>query len=325
MKEFIIDEYNEGKNLFRFIKGVLPDLKNRDIFKLIRKGVIKVNDKKEDFNKKLSKNDKVKIFMDQKRFNEKKSFKFNSIKTDFEIIFEDKNILVINKKMGTLVHPDKKNFKNTLTEMVKAYLYKKGEYKPNRYFDPSPCHRLDTNTSGIIVFAKNHNALKKINNLFKNRETLKLYRTIVYGKIINPILITSMIDTSENKENMVKVFDLKVYNIIPDKDKFLQENKFISATKVIPIKYDSQYSLVDIELWTGKKHQIRAHLSAAEHPLLGDNKYFTKAGLSLSQVAGIKNYFLHAYKLLLKDYGEWNAKFPKDFQQKAKELFNIDL
>ncbi|HOJ63749.1 MAG TPA: RluA family pseudouridine synthase [Spirochaetota bacterium] len=325
MKEFIIDQYNEGKNLFRFVKSVLPHLKNREIFKLIRKEVIKVNDKKTDFNQKLNRNDKVKIFMNEKNFKKQKDNKFSSIKTNFEIIFEDKDIIVINKEMGILVHPDKKEFKNTLSEMVKAYLYKKGEYKPNNFFNPAPCHRLDTNTSGIIVFAKNHNALKKVNLLFKERETIKLYRTIVYGKITTPILITSMIDTTENEENMVKVLDLKVYNIIPDKEKFLSENKFISATKMIPIKYESQYSLVDVELWTGKKHQIRAHLAAANHPILGDNKYFTKAGLSVSQLLGLKNYFLHAYKLILKGYGEWNAKFPEDFRQKAFELFKYEM
>lgn len=325
MKEFIIDEYNEGKNFFKFIKTVLPYLKNKEIFILIRKGVIKVNDKKADFNKKLIKNDKIKIFMNDKRFKEKNEFKFSSIKTYFEIIFEDKEIIVINKSMGILVHPDKKRFKDTLSEMVKAYLYKKGEYHPNKYFSPSPCHRLDTNTSGIIVFAKNHNALKKVNTLFKNKETTKIYRAIVYGKITDNILITSLIDSSENKENMVRVSDLKVYNIIPDKDKFLQQNQSISVTKVTPIKYESQYSLVDIELWTGKKHQIRAHLAASEHPLLGDSKYFTKASLSVSQLFGIKNYFLHAYKLVLKDYGVWEAKFPQDFKEQVKEFFKIEL
>ena len=166
---------------------------------------------------------------------------------------------------------DNNNYKINLYESVRSYLFKKGEYDPKEAFTPAPCHRLDRNTSGIIVIAKDHNTLQIVTNLFRERKTIKRYLALVYGEIKKSFLITSIFDTSENK---VVVAKLKILKKIPDKEAFLMNYPNLSATLIIPDKFSSNYSLINIELWTGKKHQIRAHLAAASYSLLGDKKYF---------------------------------------------------
>lgn len=327
MKMVIVNKANEGKKLFRYIRTLAPSMKNGEIFANIRKGKIKINNRIEDQDYILKDGDVVKIFFPDeiiKKYTDNDQNKYRSIDSNIDVIFEDKDIIVVNKPAGILVHPDKYEFKKTLVESVKAYLYKKNEFKPGDYFTPSPCHRLDTNTSGLIIFAKTHFGLQKITTLFRERASDKLYLALVYGKISSPILISSFIDSTENRENKVTVKDLQIHNFIPDKSKFIEENPNLSATYVKPLKYDSQRSLVEINLWTGKKHQIRACLAAANYPLLGEKKYYTYQSFSLSQLLNIADYYLHCYKLKINGYEEFKAPIPKEFSQKLSDMFKID-
>lgn len=319
MQRFIIDSKNQGQTLFRYIKKILPGLKNSEIFKLIRKKIITVNNKKKDFNYTLFNNDIINIYLKEKHINEKeKNKKFQTINKKLDVIFEDNDILVINKPSGLLTHPDKNEYKNNLYEFVRSYLFKKGEYDPKEVFTPTPCHRLDKNTSGIIVIAKNHITLQNITNMFRERKTIKIYLALVFGQIKKNIFISSIIDTSENK---VFVKNLKTFQKIPDKKDFLIKNSELSATLVVPKKTSSNYSLVNIELWTGKKHQIRAHLCTAGHPLLGDKKYFNNKSKNFSDKIKIKKNYLHSYQLKIDNYPEWTAEIPADFKNIINELF----
>jgi len=323
----IVDKANEGKKLFRYIRTLAPSMKNGEIFMSIRKGKIKINNRIEDQGYILKNGDVVKIFFPDeiiKKYTDNDRNKYRSIDSNIDVIFEDKDIIVVNKPAGILVHPDRREFKKNLVESVKAYLYKKNEFKPGDYFTPSPCHRLDTNTSGLIIFAKTHFALQKISTLFRERNGDKLYLALVFGKISSSILISSSIDASENKENKVAVKEAHIHNFIPEKSKFIEENPTLSATYVRPLKYDSRLSLVEINLWTGKKHQIRASLAAALHPLIGERKYYTSQSLSLSQMLNVSNYYLHCYKLKINGYEEFKAPIPKKFSQILSEMFKID-
>ncbi|OHD10623.1 MAG: hypothetical protein A2086_05560 [Spirochaetes bacterium GWD1_27_9] len=327
MKDFVIDKFNASKKVFRFVQDVLPEMRNTEVFKLIRKEVIKVNGKKADSNHILKEGDKVSFFLADIHFKNKgkQDEKFQSVSAKLDVIFEDNDILVVNKPAGLLVHPDKKEFKNTLTEISKAYLYRKGEYKPNNFFAPSPTHRLDTNTSGLVVIAKNQTSLKNITQKFRDRETAKTYLALAFGKITNKILLTSFIDASENKENKVSVIDFKVLHVIPDKKEFLENNKTLCATLITPIKSATNCTLVEVDLWTGKKHQIRTHLQSNQNPLLGDNKYYTKASMSLSQMFDIKNYFLHSYKLQIEGYPLLKASVPKEFKKIVYDILKYEI
>jgi 23S rRNA pseudouridine955/2504/2580 synthase len=306
----------------------MPGMTNTEIFKLIRKEIIKVNNKKTDSNYILKENDKVSFFLADVHFENKGrriQDKFQSVSSKIDVIFENDDVIVVNKPAGLLIHPDKKEFKNVLSEMIKSYLYKKGEYKPNNYFSPSPCHRLDSNTSGLVVFAKNQQSLHNITGEFRERESIKTYLALFFGKISGNTLLTSFIDASENKENKVKVENFKIFTMIPEKKDFLEENKTLSATLIKPLKWSGTSTLAEIDLWTGKKHQIRCHLQANSTPLLGDNKYFTAQALSMSQMYGIKNYFLHCYKLKLEGYNEWIAPVPLDFKKIVLETMKIEI
>ena len=319
MQHFIINNKNQGQTLFRYIKKLLPGLKNNEIFKLIRKKIITVNDKKKDSKYILNNNDKINIYLKDMHIKQKgKKNKFQSIKNKLDIIFEDNNILVINKPSGLLTHPDKTEHKNTLYEYVRSYLFKKGEYNPEDIFTP----RLDRNTSGIIIFEKNHNSLQYITKELRERHVIKKYLALVYGKIEKKILISSIIDDTSNK---IIIKNLKISEKIPYKKNFFLENSELSATLLIPEKISSNFSLVNIELWTGKKHQIRGHLCKIGHPLLGENKYFNTKSTIISDKYKIKRYYLHSYKIKINGYPEWQAEIPIDFKNKINELFNEEL
>lgn len=319
MQKFIIDNKNQGQTLFRFIKKALPGLKNSEIFKLIRKKIITVNNKKKDSNYTLFNNDIINIYLKKEHIKEKgKKKKFQTINKTLDVIFEDNDVLIVNKPKGLLTHPDKNQYKNNLHESVRSYLYKKGEYDPGQVFTPTPCHRLDKNTSGIIVIAKNHLSLQNITNMFRERKPIKKYKALVFSQIKKDIFISSIIDSSEN---MVKVKNLKISKNIPEKESFFIKNPEFSATLVIPEKISSNYSLVNVELWTGKKHQIRAHLCAIGNPLLGDKKYYNSKSKNFSEKLKINNYYLHSYQLKLDNYTEWTAPIPVDFKNRINELF----
>lgn len=319
MQQYIIDNKSHGQILFRYIKKVLPGLKNSEIFKLIRKKIITVNNKKTISKYKLNINDIISIYLKDEHLNKKvKKDKFQAINTKLNIIYEDKNLLVVNKQRGILTHPDNNNYKVNLYESVRSYLFKKGEYDPKETFTPAPCHRLDRNTSGIIVIAKNHDTLQLITNKFRERKTIKRYLALVYGKIIKNFLITSNINSTDN---MVSVSELKILTKIPNKEDFLMNNPDISATLIFPDKNTSKYSLINVELWTGKKHQIRAHLAASSNPLLGDKKYFNDRSNDISEKLKIKKYYLHSYQLKIDGFEQWEAEIPDDFKNKINELF----
>ncbi len=319
MQQFTIDNKSQGQILFRFIKKILPGLKNSEIFKLIRKKVITVNNKKISSNYKLNNNDIINIYLKDAHLNKKgKKNKLQAINNKLDIIYEDKNLLVINKPSGFLTHPDNNNYKINLYESVRSYLFNKEEYDPKEAFTPAPCHRLDRNTSGIIVIAKDHNTLQIITNKFRERKTIKRYFALVYGEIKKSFLITSIINSDDNKVSVTK---LKILKKIPDKDAFLMNNPDLSATLIIPDKISSNYSLINVELWTGKKHQIRAHLAASSYPLLGDKKYFNNKSKNISDNLKIKKYYLHSLKLKIEGYPQWEAKIPDDFKNKINELF----
>jgi len=320
LKKIIIDEKNKGKKIFRFVKSILPGLKNNEIFKLIRKKIITVNNQRVDNDYILQKNDEVGIFLKDEHFIIKgKKKKFQSINSKINVVFENDELVIVNKEKGLLSHPDKTEYKDNLYERIRAYLYKKEEYHPdNDLFAPALCNRLDRNTSGLIIAAKKHSTLKKINELFHNRNAEKTYLAIVYGKIDKKVQVISNIDDKEKKVAVANI--KKVYDFI-DKDELINNNSSLSITIVKPIEFTDDYSFVEIELWTGKKHQIRAHLTAIGHPLLGDRKYFNEEAKKVSGDLGFKSYYLHSHKLIIGSYPEFIAELPVEFNEKLSLLF----
>lgn len=277
-----------GQRLDKFLRKLLKDVPLSAIFKALRKGDVRVNGKKQKEKYSLVEGDIVEIKYIQSK---KEKKKFN--KVDFsalQIAYEDQNILVVEKWPGVLVHPDTENGEATLTDYVLSYLFNKGEYTPEEEltFVPAPCNRLDRNTSGLVIFGKNFEALKAMNALIRENQVDKFYNTLVKGKIKDG-LYKGYIKKNE-ETNISKVYS----NKIPD-------SKEISM-KVKTIQTNGAYSFLEIELITGRSHQIRAHLKHLGNPMIGDTKYGDKELNSFFyNKFGLHYQYLYAYKLIIRN------------------------
>ena len=303
MKQIIIDETSSGKKLFRFLQQrILTEMRNCDIFRVIRQGKIKVNGKKKPNDYILAAGDEIRIYLPDDLIQTKNvKPKYEGVSTRLDILYEDERIIVINKPAEMPVHATNNDHRHNLTDMVRAYLYKNSPY--GLLFEASPCHRLDTNTTGVLIFAKTQEDLNRITTIFRDRSCRKIYNAIVFGNIEDAIVICSEIDTSENARNKVTVSNLSVRSDIP-------ADYSGCITAVQPLTHYDNVTFCEIELLTGKKHQIRAHLQAIGHPLVGDQKYFTAKSQKISDEHGIRTYMLHCARIELPEYGEFIAPLP---------------
>lgn len=260
MKQINITELDAHQTSFKYVKKYLNNAPLSFIEKLFRKKDIKVNGHWVNKNYLLKANDVLQIYIKDEQLDE-----FNkrtiSLPVDFalSIIYEDKNILIINKPKGLLVHEDQKEKRRTLSNAVIAYLTKKNEYNPINVngFTPAPCHRLDRNTSGLIVFAKNMEALQIMEELFKEKTSLdKYYITLVNGHIDKDGTINLPLK-KDASSGLVKV---------------AKDGKTAISEYSVIHQYQD-YTLVKVHLITGRTHQIRVHFASINHPIIGDNKY----------------------------------------------------
>ena len=280
-----------GQRLDKFLRKLLKDVPLSAIFKSLRKGDVRVNGKKEKEKYALVQGDTIEI----KYINSKKDDKANFIKVDatgMKICFEDKNILVVEKWPGILVHSDGNKKEATLTDYALSYLNQKGDYIPEDEltFIPAPCNRLDRNTSGLVLFGKNFEALKMLNEMIRDREVEKYYNTLVKGRIRDGFYSGYILKNEDT--NISKIYDTEVPN-----------SKEISM-EVKTIQTNGAYSFLEINLLTGRSHQIRAHLAHLGNPLIGDSKYGDKKLNNFFQNKfGLEYQFLYAYKLIIREIG----------------------
>jgi 23S rRNA pseudouridine955/2504/2580 synthase len=193
----------------------------------------------------------------------KKASDFTALKPNIIVAYEDENILIADKPAGVSVQPDEKQENNTLIDNIKAYLFKKGEYDPQteNSFSPALCNRIDRNTSGLVISAKNAEALRLMNGIIKEREIEKTYLAAVHGILSKKEDTLTMFLEKKQGENIVKVHEKSGADT----------KTAVTGYKVIAETGDM--SLLEIRLITGRTHQIRATFSAIGHPLLGDGKY----------------------------------------------------
>lgn len=260
MIEIRIDAKNNGQKAEKFVKKYLSNAPLSFIFKLFRKKDIKINSHwiKEDYI--LKENDIMQIYITKQQLDDfNKPLEIIKIKHDLDIIYEDENILVINKEAQVLVHEDKNEKVFTLANKVLAYLAENDEYRNGDVFKPSPAHRLDRNTSGVIFFGKNIESLQSLENLFKEKDNIKkFYIALVYGKTNEKGEINkSLVKNSETNEVFVS-------------DKPYAKT---AITKYRLLESFKETSLLEIQILTGRTHQIRVHMASINHPIIGDNKY----------------------------------------------------
>ncbi len=286
MKEFIINKNDAGQRLDKYITKSFPLLPQSLMYKYIRSKRIKINNKRSEISYRLQENDVISLYINDEFFEPTKpKYDFLGAGKSLKIVYEDENIFLIDKPTGLLSHPDEGEYIDTAITRVKRYLYEKGEYNPDNEmsFAPALVNRIDRNTSGIIIGAKNAESLRILNEKLKNRELHKLYLCICLGKIKNSFgTIEGYLEKNE-KQNKVYISEKS-----NDKTKYIR-----SEYKVLG--YANGLSLVEVELHTGRTHQIRASFAYIGHPLLGDGKYGTNA--QNKQFGGYKKQFLYSYKL----------------------------
>ncbi len=321
MKEFKISKFDSNQRVDKFIKKLLPNVSLSLIYKTFRKKDIKINDKwvKQEYI--LKENDILKIYLSDEIFEESSNNKnVINIDSNLDIIYEDENILIVNKEKGILIHGDKNENTFTLSNKVISYLYKNKEYNPKvDTFVPSPVHRLDRNTSGICIFAKNMLTSQLLMNEFKDKKNLeKHYIALVFNKTPDHLEINAPLFKDSNK-NIVKV-------------DFNNKESKSALTIFDKIDGNNEYSLLDVNLITGRTHQIRVHLSYKGYPIVCDDKYGDfKKNKEFENKFKYKKQFLHAYSIEfknMKDHLEYLsnkkfvAKLPKD---EIKILDNLKL
>lgn len=286
MRILTVKRNDAGQRLDKFLAKAVKGLPQSLMYKYIRTKKIKVNRQRTVQNYFLSEGDEIQLFIRDEFFDSPESDvgALTRIKPKLDIVYEDENIMLLNKRPGVLVHEDSDAKENTLIMHVKAYLVSTGEYDPDseNSFAPALCNRIDRNTGGIVIAAKNAEALRVMNEKIRENKLRKCYLCLVHG-------------TPKKKSDTMRAYLRKDSgaNMVEVRDKsFSGAKEIITAYRVLESRGGE--SLLEVELITGRTHQIRAHMAHIGHPLVGDGKY----GVNRDEKRrGYKYQALYAYKL----------------------------
>ena len=265
MRELTIGKNDAGQRLDRFVSKSLPLLPPALLQKYIRLKRIKCNGARAQRDQRLQEGDVLQLYINDEFFDKpsEENMFLTLFKPRLTVVYEDEHLLLADKPQGMVVHADETEKVNTLINHIQAYLYQKREWNPRweNAFAPALCNRIDRNTGGIVIAAKNAEALRILNQKIKDREIDKRYLCIVHG---TPRPASGRLEGQlfkDAKENRVYV------------TKTPQKGSKTCITLYQTLQSRGGLSLVECELITGRTHQIRAQMAAAGWPLLGDGKY----------------------------------------------------
>lgn len=295
MYQAIIGDREAGQRFDKYLHRILPNAGSGFLYKMLRKKNITLNDKKADGSEKIAEGDCVKIFFAQETLDQfmgnasslQEYHKAYKALSDITVIYENAHILIAGKPAGVLSQKaDKSDL--SLNEWLIGYLLEKGSIseKELAFYKSSVCNRLDRNTSGMVLCAKTLKGAQLLSGLLKDRTLHKYYQLYVKGVIAEEQLLEGYL-VKDEKRNKVTVDDKKN-----------AESDYIQ-TRYTPLRRELDKTLLEVELITGKSHQIRAHLASIGHPLLGDYKYGDRAwNEEYRKKYGVQSQLLHAYKVV---------------------------
>lgn len=286
MQEIIVSSNEAGQRFDKLLAKYLNEAPKSFIYKMLRKKNIVLNGKKATGNEKLVVGDQIKLFLADETIEKFSKVEIQKTKQMLEIVYEDENILLINKPVGMLSQKaaDKDE---SLVEHVISYLLntKQLEEASLRSFKPSICNRLDRNTSGLVVAGKSLAGLQKMGELFKERSMRKYYRCLVVGEVSEKQYVKGFLYKNE-QTNKVTVEKKEFKDSLP------------IETEYQPIWSNGKITLLEVHLITGRTHQIRAHLASQNHPIIGDYKYgMKKVNDVFKEKHKLESQLLHAYRM----------------------------
>lgn len=351
MQSVIIGTNQAGQRMDKFLHKYLPEAGTSFLYKMLRKKNITLNGKKAEGKEILSVGDEIKFFFSDETFAKfsgkdaihseehntsglqseihdltKQYYHAYHVLKGIKVLYEDDHIIILNKPVGIL--SQKAGQKDiSLNEWLVGYLFEKKAITADELhtFRPSVCNRLDRNTSGIVLCGKSLAGSQALSRIIKDRTIRKFYRTICVGELKCDEALDGYLYKDE-KTNKVTI-----YKSIPEN----KEKHDIDPIKTSyhPIAWKKGYTLLEVELITGKTHQIRAHLASIGHPIIGDGKYGNKRiNQQFRDSDGLSNQLLHAYRIVFpKEEGvlahlsgrEVIAPCPQLFKQLSKKLFSI--
>ena len=311
MQEIIVSTNEAGQRFDKLLAKYLNEAPKSFIYKMLRKKNIVLNGKKATGNEKLEVGDSIKLFLSDETIEKFSKVTVQKTKQKLDVIYEDENILLINKPVGML--SQKAEAKDeSLVEHIITYLLGTDQLTEAelRKFKPSICNRLDRNTSGLVVAGKSLLGLQKMGELFKERSMKKYYRCLVVGEVKEKQYIKGFLYKDETI-NKVMISREEVIDSLP------------IETEYEPLWTNGKCTLLEVHLITGRTHQIRAHLASIFHPIVGDYKYGNrKINDVYKQKYKLESQLLHAYRLELPELnGELENISLKQFTAPLPKLF----
>ena len=286
MREITIGKNDAGQRLDRFVSKSLPLLPPALLQKYIRLKRIKVNGGRAQRDQRLQAGDVLQLYINDEFFDKPRedNLFLTLFRPSLDIVYEDENLMLLNKRPGLVVHADETEKVNTLINHIQAYLYQKREWNPRweNAFTPALCNRIDRNTGGIVIAAKNAETLRIINQKIRDREIDKRYLCITVGAPRPPQGEVSCFLLKDEKKKQVAVYHRPV------------PGGKTAVTRYRTLETREELSLLEVELLTGRTHQIRATMADLGCPLLGDGKY---GDGSVNRRYGETRQALYSYRL----------------------------
>ncbi len=311
MIEINITAENAGQRIDKFILKLLPGMSKSFSYKMYRKKNITLNKSKIKGSEILRNGDAIQIFFSDdtyKKFceNEDQDNVVKSMDTVPipEVIFEDEHLLVINKSVGVFSQPDERGV--GINQQIKAYYDKNCIILPEG-FKPGVANRLDRNTSGVIISAKDIPTIQQINELIMSHQVKKIYRTIVKGQVLSEKVLEGYLEKKQTR-NRVSINN--------------QGQGAYIHTTIKPIRTNGDFTELEVQIQTGKPHQIRAHLAIIGHPIIGDGKYGHKdVNKMMRQEYNLRHQLLHAYYYKFEGESELSQRYHEGFTAVMSPLY----